>query len=217
MRFFRSATPAEKLISGYRRFRREFFRRERNTYRRLALKGQRPRAMILACSDSRVSPTTIFTAHPGDVFIARNIANIAPPYDPDAKPRSVGAALEYAVKVLKVSDIVVLGHARCGGVQALLSNGKGLPASDYLLPWVEVAAPARDLCPTNLDSMSEVDRALCCEQAVIQVSLNNMIGYPWIGERLRRDELRLHGWHFDILHGALSRFDRETSSFVTVQ
>jgi carbonic anhydrase len=217
MFFLRPKTPVDNLISGYRRFRRSRYLAYRRLYQRLAEKGQQPRVFMLACSDSRVSPTTVFSADPGQIFVARNIASIVPPYDPDAKPRSVGAALEYAVKVLKVNDIVVLGHARCGGVQALLTNGKGLPPNDYLKPWVEVAAPARDLCPANMDHMDEHERGLCGEQAVIQLSIKNMHGYPWVKEQLDKETLRLHGFHFDIFNGRLSQLNNQEGKFAQVR
>jgi carbonic anhydrase len=214
--FFGPKKPVDKLLAGYRSFRRTRFLRYRRLYQRLADKGQRPGVMLVACSDSRVSPTTVFSADPGDIFVARNIASIIPPFDPDSKPRSVGAALEYAVKVLKVSDIVVLGHGRCGGVHALLTKGEGLPPNDYLAPWVEIAAPARDLCPPNMDKMSHEERGLCGEQAVIQLSIKNMGSYPWIRERLDNGSLQLHGFHFDLFNGKMSRFNSERGSFGSV-
>jgi carbonic anhydrase len=215
--FFRQRTPVDSLILGYRRFRRSRYLAYRRLYQRLAEKGQHPNILMLACSDSRVSPTTVFSADPGQIFVARNIASIVPPYDPDSKPRSVGAALEYAVKVLKVPDIVILGHARCGGVHALLTNGAGLPPNDYLKPWVEIAAPARDLCPANMDSMSDQERGLCGEQAVIQLSIKNMHGYPWIKEQIDKGALRLHGFHFDIFNGRLSQLNAEEARFSIVR
>jgi carbonic anhydrase len=217
MFFLRKRTPVDTLISGYRRFRRTRYLAYRRLYQRLAEKGQHPNVLMIACSDSRVSPTTVFSADPGQIFVARNIASIVPPYDPDAKPRSVGAALEYAVKVLKVHDIVVLGHARCGGVQALLTNGKGLPPNDYLKPWVEIAAPARELCPTNMEHMGDQERGQCGERAVIQLSIKNMQGYPWIKDQLDKGTLRLHGFHFDFFDGRLSRLDAGEGRFDMVR
>ena len=209
--------PVDKLVAGYKRFRRTRYARERRLYEKLADKGQQPKILVIACSDSRVSPSVIFGAEPGDIFVARNIANIVPPHDPDGRPRSIGAAVEYAVKVLKVTDIVVKGHAKCGGVAALLSNGHGLPPTDYLKPWVEVAAPARALFPANFDRLSAEEKRLASEQAVVQNSVMNLAGFPWVREQMEAGKLRLHAWHFDIHDGVLTRLDHESGEWVKVK
>jgi len=209
--------PTDELLNGYRKFRRTTFARERKRYEELAEKGQHPKILIIACSDSRVSPSIIFDAPAGSTFVARNIANIVPPHDPDGKPRSIGAAVEYAVKVLNVTDIVVKGHARCGGVAALVSHGEGLPQTDYLKPWVEVAAPARALLPPNFESLSKEEKRRVSEHAVIQNSIMNLSGYPWVRERLEAGTLRLHGWHFDFKDGRLARLDHESGEWVDVK
>lgn len=216
MLFWGKAKPVDKLIDGYRKFRRTTFARERSRYERLAEKGQKPKILIIACSDSRVSPSVLFNTPPGAIFVARNIANIVPPHDPDGRPRSIGAAVEYAIKVLNVSDIIVKGHAHCGGVKALVNRGEGLPETDYLKPWVEVAAPARALLPTNFDSLDDSGKRRASEFAVIQNSIMNLSGYPWVRERLESGGLKLHGWHFDIHDGKLSRLDHESGEWVAV-
>lgn len=216
MLFWGKATPVDKLIDGYRKFRRTTFARERSRYERLAEKGQKPKILIIACSDSRVSPSVVFNTPPGAIFVARNIANIVPPHAPDGRPRSIGAAVEYAIKVLNVSDIIVKGHAHCGGVKALVNHGEGLPDTDYLKPWVEVAAPARALLPTSFDTLSDNDKRRASEFAVIQNSIMNLSGYPWVRERLENGTLKLHGWHFDIHDGKLSRLDHESGEWVAV-
>ncbi len=210
------ATPVDKLIDGYRKFRRTTFARERSRYERLAEKGQNPKILIIACSDSRVSPSVVFNTPPGAIFVARNIANIVPPHAPDGRPRSIGAAVEYAIKVLNVSDIIVKGHAHCGGVKALVNHGEGLPDTDYLKPWVEVAAPARALLPANFDTLDNNGQRRASEFAVIQNSIINLSGYPWVRERLENGTLKLHGWHFDIQDGRLSRLDHESGEWVAV-
>ena len=207
----------EKLVKGYREFKRTRFAREKRIYERLAEKGQEPKVLVIACSDSRVSPSVVFGSEPGDIFVARNIANIVPPYDPDAKPRSIGAVVEYAVKVLKVSDIVVKGHARCGGVAALVDGGSHLPPNDYLKPWVEVASPSRSFYPTNFDALPAEEKRLCSEQANIQNSITNLAGYPWVRERLEAGALRIHGWHFDFKDGTLTRLNHESGEWVEVK
>ena len=217
MWFSKQRKPIEKLVDGYKKFQRTTYVKERQRYRRLIERGQRPKIMIIACSDSRVSPTTIFEAPPGSLFIARNVANIVPPHDTNGVPRSIGAAVEYAVKVLNVTDIVVKGHARCGGVAALVNHEKGIPHSDYIKSWVEVAAPARALFPANFDSLSDEEKGRVAEQAVIQNSVMNLSGFPWVRERLESGALAVHGWHFDILHGQLTRLDHESGEWGPVR
>lgn len=209
--------PIDRLIEGYRTFHRTTFARQRRHYERLAAKGQKPKILIISCSDSRVSPSIVFNTPPGAIFVARNIANIVPPYHPDGGPRSIGAAVEYAVKVLNVTDIVIKGHARCGGVQALINNGNGLPDNDYLKPWVEVAAPARKLLPPHFDSLGETEKRRVSEQAVIQNSIMNLSGYPWVRERMDDGKLKIHGMHFDFEDGRLTRLDHESGEWVDVR
>lgn len=217
MLFWGKAKPVDKLIDGYRKFRRTTFARERSRYERLAEKGQKPKILIIACSDSRVSPSVVFNTPPGAIFVARNIANIVPPHAPDGKtPRSIGAAVEYAIKVLNISDIIIKGHAHCGGVRALVNHGEGLPETDYLKAWVEVAAPARALLPTNFDTLDDSGKRRASEFAVIQNSIMNLSGYPWVRERLENGTLKLHGWHFDIHDGKLTRLDHESGEWVVV-
>ena len=132
----------DDLIAGYRRFRASTWQTERSRFEALSRLGQRPRALIIACSDSRTDPQMVFNAVPGELFVIRNVANLAPPYGPDDQPHGVSSAIEFAVRTLKVSDIVVMGHAMCGGIKALL---EGTPAelSDFVGQWVRIAEPAR--------------------------------------------------------------------------
>ncbi len=221
MAFWRKSMGTDKLIEGYRQFRKTTFRREQGRYRQLAQEGQHPKVLVIGCSDSRVSPSVVFGVQPGDIFVARNIANIVPPYDTDEKPRavprSIGAVVEYAVKVLNVTDIVIKGHARCGGVAALVDGAVHLPPTDYLRAWVEVAAPARMLFPANFDKLSADEQRLAAEHAVIQNSIMNLSGFPWVRERMDAGTLRLHGWHFDFETGILTAHEAESGEWVEVK
>lgn len=219
MGLFSKSKPraVDTLIDGYHKFKRTTFARERKRYEELAEKGQHPKILLIACSDSRVSPSTIFNAQAGTIFIARNVANIVPPHNPDGNPRSIGAAVEYAVKVLNVTDIVIKGHARCGGVAALVDGGAHLPQTDYLKAWVEVAAPARKLLPPDFDKLSADKKRQVSEHAVIQNSIINLSGYPWVRERMEAGTLSIHGWHFDIHDGNLTRLDHESAEWRQVR
>src|ERR1700691_6429095 len=132
----------DDLIEGYRRFRAGTWQAERSRFEALSLLGQRPRALIIACSDSRTDPQMVFNARPGELFVVRNVANLVPPYGPDDQPHGVSSAIEFAVRALRVPDIIVMGHAMCGGSRALL---EGAPAetSDFVRQWVRIVEPAR--------------------------------------------------------------------------
>ena len=132
----------DDLIAGYRRFRAGTWQAERSRFEALSRLGQRPRALIIACSDSRTDPQMVFNARPGELFVVRNVANLVPPYGPDDKPHGVSSAIEFAVRSLKVREIVVLGHAMCGGIKALL-DGAPSEVSDFVGQWVSIAEPAR--------------------------------------------------------------------------
>jgi carbonic anhydrase len=201
----------DRLLSGYRRFRRNRWPERRRQFETLADTGQRPRALVISCADSRVDPGMIFDAGPGELFVVRNVANLVPPFAPDGAWHGTSAALEYAVRILEVPDILVMGHAMCGGVRALL-DGAPADASDFIAPWIQLAAPARDRALARTDIL---DPQLCCEQETIRLSLDNLMTFPWIASRLAAGTLRLHGAHFDIRAGELSVLD-EPGGFVTV-
>ncbi len=188
----------DELIEGYRRFRVNSWPEKKQTYERLAEKGQKPKAMILACVDSRVEPAAIFDAGPGELLIVRNVANLVPPYAPDSAYHGTSAALEFGVRVLQVKDLIVLGHGQCGGVQALL-NGAPEAAQDFIGPWMEIAKEAR----TRALTVPEEGRQQCCEHEVIKVSLNNLMSFPWIAERVAAGTLTLHGAWYAVRTGTL--------------
>jgi carbonic anhydrase len=209
--------PTGKLIEGYRQFFATTFSTEKTGYQKRADEGQAPKVMMIACADSRVSLEEIFQTRPGEIFTVRNVGNIVPAYDPDSKPRSIGAAVEYAIKVLQITDIIIMGHARCGGVAALVDEANSLAPMEYLKAWVEVAAPARKLFPANFEQLDFDDKRLASELAVIQNSLINLSGFPWVRELLDTGALHIHGWHFDIHNGKLASLDAESGEWVEVK
>ena len=189
----------DPLIEGYRRFRDTAWPEHRARFERLAEAGQRPRTMVIACADSRVDPQMIFGAGPGELFVVRNVANLVPPYMPDQSCHGTSAALEFAVRGLGVAEIIVLGHGLCGGVQGLL---EGVPdsLSDFMRPWMQVAARAR----REVLACTAVDPQLQGEQAVIRVSLDNLRTFPWVVAREAAGLLALRGAHFDVRTGRLA-------------
>ncbi len=195
----------DALIDGYLRFRAEVWPAEQARYETMA-EGQAPETMVISCSDSRVDPQTVFGANPGELFVVRNVAALVPPYQPDSGYHGTSAALEFAVRVLKVKRIVVLGHARCGGVEALV---KGAPpeASDFVVPWMRIAADVRRGAPHDAD-----DRTLLrhCEEGVVRKSLENLRTFPWIAEAADDGRLTLEGYRFGIQTGVLTRLEGDT-------
>ena len=202
----------ERLIEGYRRFRTETWLAEHERYRKLAERGQRPETMVIACSDSRVDPQTIFGCGPGELFVVRNVAALVPPYSPDGGYHGTSAALEFAVRVLKVKRLVVLGHARCGGVQAM-AEGAPQEARDFVAPWVAIAQGALARVPRHQErepgnspsnNLSHAHLDLC-EVEVIRLTLGNLLTFPWIRDAVGAGGLAIHGFRFDIHTGILAR------------
>jgi carbonic anhydrase len=189
----------DELITGYRRFRAAAWPERRRLFENLAERGQRPRTMVVACADSRVDPAMIFDAAPGDIFVVRNVANLVPPYAPDVGCHGTGAALEFGVLILQVQHLVVLGHGLCGGIRALL-EGPSAAVGDFLGPWIATAARARN----RVLECAPADPQLAGEHAGIALSLENLLTYPWIAERVTDGRLRLHGAHFDVRNGVLA-------------
>ncbi|MFJ6024865.1 carbonic anhydrase [Brevundimonas sp. NPDC092305] len=193
---------ANSLLTGYRRFRENRWPEARAEYEALAA-GQKPHTLIVACSDSRADPALIFDAAPGELFVVRNVANLVPPYQPDGQLHGVSAALEFGVKVLEVSRIVVMGHAYCGGVNAML-NGTPESCADFVAPWVAQAAPVvRMIC----ESFPAEETGRLAEETVVRLSIENLRTFPWIAERERAGVLTLTGLHFGIADGILSALE----------
>ena len=191
-------SSTDALTAGYRRFRENHWPQERAEYEALAA-GQKPHTLVVACSDSRADPALIFDAAPGELFVVRNVANLVPPYQPDGQLHGVSAALEFGVNVLEVSRIVVMGHAFCGGVNAML-NGAPDNCRDFVAPWVAQAAPVVRLICESFPA-EEADRL--AEETVVRLSIENLRTFPWIAEREAAGKLTLSGLHFGIADGVL--------------
>lgn len=207
-----SDSSREALIAGYRRFRQLHWPEARAEYQALAAEGQRPHTLVIACSDSRADPALVFDAAPGEMFVIRNVANLVPPYQPDGRLHGVSAALEFGVKVLEVERIMVMGHALCGGVNAMI-NGAPESCPDFLAPWVEQGrATVRRVC----EEVSEDEVQHRSEEAIVRLSMENLCTYPWIEERLADGRLQLSGVHFGIANGVLTSM-RGPGPFVPVE
>ncbi|MCB1481277.1 MAG: carbonic anhydrase [Rhodobiaceae bacterium] len=204
------------LLEGYASFKYGRLRTERARYHELAAKGQKPDTMIIGCCDSRAAPETIFDAIPGELFVVRNVANLVPPFEPDGEYHSTSAALEFAVQALKVKNIVVLGHARCGGIAASLQDApEPLSPGDFIGKWISLTENARK----DLDTRGVPDdkRIETMEMLSIKHSIENLRSFPCISIQEERGKIELHGAYFDIESGALSWLDREIGWFRPVE
>lgn len=227
------AKVLEHLLEGIKGFQDRYYRLEPERMQALTEQGQSPKVLLIACSDSRVDPALLTGAAPGDLFVVRNVANLVPPYQLAGQYDGARAAIEYAVRDLQVNHIVVLGHAHCGGIKALLSSlsGKRLDR-DFIGGWVSMAL---DACfkyilnpsgdkkpPADGMEVAEIDVGTLCqhqhlaERAAIRGSLANLATYPWIRTRLADGSLSLHGWWFDLESGDLWCTNEDNSAFLPI-
>ena len=188
----------ELLKGGYRKFRAATFQDQKDLYEELGTKGQKPRVMLLSCADSRVDPSDIFHAYPGEMFVVRNVAATIPPHQTDDGFHGTASAIEYGVKGLGVEAIVVVGHESCGGCAGAL-NGLGDLDAGYVREWVKVLSPAVETVKTS----NPEDPSTAMEQAAVRLTLDNLMTYPWIAERVRKGELKLVGMWFSIISAKL--------------
>lgn len=205
--------PFRKFVQGYKDFYKNYFQSDSNVYDELVRRGQSPETLVIACSDSRTDPALITGSQPGEMFVVRNVAAIVPPYRHDTSHHGTSAAIEFAVKTLKVKHIVVLGHSMCGGIQALANKEAALQEYEFLAQWMDIATPAREAVEAELGDASAPIKQRALEQAVILVSLNNLMTFPWIAERVAAGDLQIHGWYFDLKSGQIFRYKEKTQSF----
>ena len=215
----RGAFPG-RLVMGYRAFLEGRFHSEQGRFQRLAEAGQTPKIMLIGCCDSRVSPEVIFDAGPGEIFVLRNVAALVPPYRPNDDYHGTSAALEFAVMGLRVEQIVVMGHALCGGVRAYAENAadpyaRPLSAGDFIGQWMKLIAPAaqRLSAPIGAPGAAYLE-ALALE--AIRESLANLRSFPWVTTLEERGRLTLHGAYFGVADGRLLALDEATGRFAGV-
>lgn len=199
---------SDNLIRGLRQFRREAFPGYREHFRELVASGQRPGTLFIGCSDSRVLPDLLTASGPGDLFVSRNVGALVPPHDPDAGEHEAAAAIEYAVSVLAVRDIVVCGHTHCGAVRALYEP-PDVPAPN-LERWLDLARPAAlpaDGGAPDEDTLRETERRS------VALQLERLADYPVVRERVEAGKLALHGWHYILEEGRVDALDVESGAF----
>ena len=206
----------QHLLDGYRTFATQRLPTEQTRYRELSERGQSPAVMVVGCCDSRVSPEAIFDAGPGELFVVRNVANLVPVYQPDSGTHGVSAALEYAVSVLRVKHIVVLGHAQCGGIRAFIDNAAPLSPGDFIGKWMAMFVKPGEVVEQREHETMQ-DFTVRIEKAAVFRSLENLTTFPFVQAPVERGALQLHGAYFGVAEGSLFVLDREAKEFIGVR
>ena len=206
-------TDIGTFIAGFAEFQEKYFHGEESVYARLR-QGQSPRALVISCCDSRADPGMLMGAGPGDIFVVRNVANLVPPYRNGAEMPGIRADIEFAVKGLNVEQIIVLGHSGCGGIRALM-DGEGVTAHnfEFIGAWVSIAREARERVLRELAGEPDAVQTKACEHGAIALSMENLMSFPWIRERVEAGKLALYGWYFDMDAGQLLAYSPERGSF----
>ncbi len=208
------AKDIDALLEGYQKFREHYYGESSLLFEDLVRRGQRPKVLMVACSDSRVDPALVLNSQPGDLFVVRNVANLIPPFEDDQAYHGTSAALEFGICVLGIRHVILFGHTQCGGIQSLLeSSPRATPQKSFITKWMELARPAHQAV---LDFHSECpleERTTLCGQYSLINSLQNLLTFPWISEKVQQGSLFLHAWNFDLSKGRLEAFDGEENRF----
>lgn len=205
------------LIQRYHGWKATTWQENRSWYRRLAEDGQRPRAMVISCCDSRVHVTSIFGADQGEFFIHRNIANLVPPYAPDGEQHGTSAAVEYAVTTLKIAHLIVVGHSSCGGVKGCHDMCSGqAPAleekSSFVGRWMDLLRPGYE----RISHLPEAERLRALEKEAVLISLENLMTFPFVAAAVEAEEMTVHGLWNDIGEGTLEQYEPATGRFTPI-
>jgi carbonic anhydrase len=205
----------QRLIAGVHKFRAGEFGRYRELFRNLARQGQKPHTLFITCSDSRVLAELITQSQPGDLFVVKNVGNIVPPATVTGSTNSTAAAIEFAVEVLQVSDIVVCGHSQCGAMEALMQPGSPPQTMPNLSEWLRVAGSVRGIIQREYKHLTnDAERTTAAAEENVLFALENLHSYPPVQRRLGDGSLHLHGWFFKIATAELFAFDPEANQFL---
>jgi carbonic anhydrase len=203
-----------KLIDGFQRFRAQHYERDGAPFRQLVSQGQSPKIMVVACCDARVDPAIVTDCDPGDLFVVRNVANLVPPFEEGGGYHGTSAALEFAVRCLHVGHVIVMGHARCGGIRALLGDIRFEGSvGQFITPWMSIAEQARREVAATHGAEDIESRAAACERAAMRVSLGNLMSFPFVRAAVAAGQLQVHGWYFDLDRGELHGYNPTTGRF----
>ena len=205
----------DRMLRGFQTFKDTHYWGDVSPFATLVREGQSPKVLLIACSDSRVDPAITLGLAPGDVFVIRNVANIIPPYEMDSAQHGASAALEYAIQTLKVEHVVVMGHAHCGGIRALVDQPDRMqPESDsFIERWMSLAKPAYERALADYPDADDDRLAHECEKDGVLASLGNLKTFPWVQSRVEAGKLEIHGWYFDLVSGDLCAYSEESKKF----
>ena len=215
----------EPFLKAMQNFKTRFYKDQPEMMKDLIHYGQNPKALMIACCDSRVDPALLVDAAPGDLFVVRNVANLVPPYHVDSVPDGIGTAIEYAIRDLQVGHVIVMGHAHCGGIKALLNMASGEKLErDFIGNWISIAKQAclQHAATSPEDTAGKLslehlkDYPYLVERAAVHGSLDNLMTYPWIKAAVEESRLELHGWWFDLESGDLWVIDQPNGNFMPV-
>jgi carbonic anhydrase len=200
------------LKKGYQKFRQKYYDNDNDFYKNLVAFGQRPRYLVIACSDSRVDPSHVLNCKPGDLFVIRNVANLIPPYETDPHYHGTSAALEFGVCGLGIKEIIILGHSQCGGIMSLLAEDKETKEGSFIAKWMELAQISETAINT-LSHHSIVEKANVCGKNALLGSLKNLQTFPWIAEKVHFGEIHIHAWYFDLVSGTIFFYNKTANEF----
>lgn len=202
-----------RVVDGYKKFKKEYFEDKTHEFQNLVDNGQKPKILIIACSDSRVDPAIVTNSKPGDLFVIRNVANLVPPYEPDNGYHGTSAALEFGVCTLKVEHIIIFGHTQCGGINSIIEQSDSSQPMWFIENWMKIAKPScvqaiNENPETEPEKLSEI-----CGQYSLINSLKNLRTFPWINQKILDGKLSLHAWNFDLPTGTIKVYDEELQIF----
>ena len=195
--------PIQHFIDGFKAFRKEYYVERPDSFRTLVEQGQNPTSMIIACSDSRVDPSIVGKAEPGELFVVRNVANIVPPYEPKKGYDGTIAAIEFGVCGLEVCDLVIMGHSHCAGIKMLCEGDNEIDERPFVSRWMSTI---QDFDRNGLEGEELLRHA---EKEAVKISLSNLMSFPWLSDRVKAGNLMLHGLLFDLELGTLLKHSSE--------
>jgi carbonic anhydrase len=206
----------QRLLGGFKAFRRRYYQEDPTLYQSLC-EGQRPATLVITCCDSRVDPALMLGCEPGELFVVRNVANLVPPYEPDTHYHGTSAAVEFGVCNLEIADLVVMGHARCGGIDALYESSRGNPPNgEFISGWISLAQDVADNVKKKHAHLDRDQMLRMMEQRAVLKSIEMLRTFPFVREREADGRLRLHGWFYGIASGVLSVYDEKADRFMDV-
>jgi carbonic anhydrase len=207
-------TGIEPLLDGFRNFRRTYYEKSPDLYRDRLRHGQSPSVAVVACSDSRVDPAIVLQAEPGDIFAVRNVAALVPPYEEGGLYHGTSAALEFAVDGLGVDHVIVIGHAQCGGVAAMIRRQEGGPSpGSFLESWTDLLRAARERALAADPGLAGAALQAAAERQSVRLSLDNLTTFPFVTKALAAGDLTLHGWYLNIYDGTLDAWNPDTETY----